>query len=588
MLGVTFLVGFAAARAVRPVFLAILFVAIVATALLARRRLTAVLAPASLLLVALFADQNMQPLAREFMTPLDEGMVMDMPITVPRASVTESVDDLKARNMVLCRFPEVDMVVGKAGRAETPTDPAPMDMIETMVNFRPREFWPRRKLAPADAEIQASAVMRRTDRPRRHQGSRNGGRTRTLVQQSVAAALPLFDVASREYAYHRNQECCATRVASRRRSMNPTEPEETSVLPLWRQHAATLDDELIVRAAPIFTRLVLEQLLDRATIVDPAVVELQRGVCQGSRGGHCGRDAAPSADRVGPPSRGGREAGLEPAPGAATNARRDPGRAGSQLRRRLLLWKVGRDELAAFGGELDLAVQMPGWTNVWTMPIQNRVDMLATGVNTPIGIRVLGRNLDDVDPRLGRGRQGREAAGRRGRRRGRPDPRQALYRDPPRPRARRPARCQGRRGQRPDRDRAGRQGGHRPSEGRERHPVVVRYGRAWREDEESVKNLLVRPTAQRQGPGSPPSKPEPRLIPLSEVADIRVVEGPATIKSENGLLRNYVRVNVRDRDAADLVDEARRAVAARSPASRMASSSSGRASSSTRSARDGP
>ena len=39
---------------------------------------------------------------------------------------------------------------------------------------------------------------------------------------------------------------------------------------------------------------------------------------------------------------------------------------------------------------------MPGWTNVWTMPIQNRVDMLATGVNTPIGIRVLGRNLDDV------------------------------------------------------------------------------------------------------------------------------------------------------------------------------------------------
>ena len=48
---------------------------------------------------------------------------MDMPITVPRASVTESVDDLKARDMVLCRFPEVDMVVGKAGRAETATDP---------------------------------------------------------------------------------------------------------------------------------------------------------------------------------------------------------------------------------------------------------------------------------------------------------------------------------------------------------------------------------------------------------------------------------------------------------------------------------
>ena len=92
----------------------------------------------------------MKPLARKFLEPLDEGMVMDMPITVPRASVTESLDDLKARNMVLCRFPEVDMVVGKAGRAETPTDPAPLDMIETMVNFRPREFWPRRKLQLAD------------------------------------------------------------------------------------------------------------------------------------------------------------------------------------------------------------------------------------------------------------------------------------------------------------------------------------------------------------------------------------------------------------------------------------------------------
>ncbi len=99
-----------------------------------------------------------------------------------------------------------------------------------------------------------------------------------------------------------------------------------------------------------------------------------------------------------------------------------------------MLWKVDRDELAAFGGELDSAVQMPGWTNVWTMPIQNRVDMLSTGVNTPIGIRVLGRNLDDVirgSEEVGPGRQAVAGRGRRGRR---PDPRQALYRDSSRPR----------------------------------------------------------------------------------------------------------------------------------------------------------
>ena len=73
---------------------------------------------------------------------------MDMPITVPRASVTQSADDLKARDMVLCRFPEVDMVVGKAGRAETPTDPAPMDMIETMVELPPPRVLAQRKLLP--------------------------------------------------------------------------------------------------------------------------------------------------------------------------------------------------------------------------------------------------------------------------------------------------------------------------------------------------------------------------------------------------------------------------------------------------------
>ena len=156
VLGATFLLGFAPLGS-RPVFLTILFLAMVSSALLARSRWNALVAPASLLIVALVADQTMQPLAREFMTPLDEGMVMDMPITVPRASVTEAVDDLKARDMVLCRFPEVDMVVGKAGRADTPTDPAPMDMIETMVNFRPREFWPRRKLRDDDA---ASQVVR--------------------------------------------------------------------------------------------------------------------------------------------------------------------------------------------------------------------------------------------------------------------------------------------------------------------------------------------------------------------------------------------------------------------------------------------
>ncbi len=57
-----------------------------------------------------------------------------MPVTVPRASVAETADDLKARNAVLRQFPEVELIVGKSGRADTPTDPSPLDMVETVIN----------------------------------------------------------------------------------------------------------------------------------------------------------------------------------------------------------------------------------------------------------------------------------------------------------------------------------------------------------------------------------------------------------------------------------------------------------------------
>ena len=72
----------------------------------------------SLAVVALVAHQRMTPLGSEFMPSLDEGTILDMPITIPRASVTEAADDLKARDAVLRQFPEVESVVGKAGRAE--------------------------------------------------------------------------------------------------------------------------------------------------------------------------------------------------------------------------------------------------------------------------------------------------------------------------------------------------------------------------------------------------------------------------------------------------------------------------------------
>ncbi|HTU27196.1 MAG TPA: efflux RND transporter permease subunit, partial [Pirellulales bacterium] len=113
---------------------------------------------ASLIWIGLWA-YRFSKIGVAFMPALDEGTTLDMPITVPRASVTQSADDLKARDALLRGFPEVESVVGKAGRADTPTDPAPLDMVETFVNFRPKDLWPKRVLKFADAERLAGEVL---------------------------------------------------------------------------------------------------------------------------------------------------------------------------------------------------------------------------------------------------------------------------------------------------------------------------------------------------------------------------------------------------------------------------------------------
>src|SRR5206468_10616607 len=91
----------------------------------------------SLILLALVA-YHFPKIGVEFMPALNEGTVMDMPITVPRASVTEAADDIKARDALLRQFPEIESVIGKAGRADTPTDPAPLRSEERRVGKESR------------------------------------------------------------------------------------------------------------------------------------------------------------------------------------------------------------------------------------------------------------------------------------------------------------------------------------------------------------------------------------------------------------------------------------------------------------------
>jgi Cu(I)/Ag(I) efflux system membrane protein CusA/SilA len=642
LVGATFLVGLAPLGN-RFVLQITLLAALVGCLLLMRRWWTRALAMASLVLVALAAEQNITPLEREFLTPLDEGMVMDMPISWPRASVTQSADDLKARDMVFCRFPEVDMVVGKAGRAETPTDPAPLDMIETMINFRPPELWPRRKLETADAGRQAAAVLDALA----ERGLARAADRAELVNEVLMEAMPRYDALMREYAYQRNQEFerglappLARRLVERMAGLmrdngslrRPLTEGDLSFLSgpvpadlarylaaspaiedvtrlarqkarqmaklglvepgadalayrpgalasvasgvrplfggaaptfftdlhdavtehhrrLWQAHVRRLDGELIERAAATFTRLVIEEFLTRAPGADPRVAaltgELKRlrtdlPAAHHSAAGHHHHHGA---------GQGGPAAAPEPLPELdAVQAELT-----RSFARGLLLWHKDRADLTGPGGELDRVMQMPGWTNVWTMPIQNRVDMLATGVNTAVGIRVLGRRLEDVvraSEKIAAAVKGlRGAAG--------------VVADP--------VRGKGYLEVHIDRPQAARLGvsaadinevvetalGGRvvttTVEGRERHPVRVRFSRAVRESEEAVADLPV-PVRGRRGV---------HHVALSQVARVRVVEGPATVKSENGLLRNYVRLNVRGRDAADFVEEARRVVAER-------------------------
>jgi Cu(I)/Ag(I) efflux system membrane protein CusA/SilA len=80
-------------------------------------------------------------LGTEFMPPMDEGAILYMPTSMPGISISQAKRVLQATDLVLRQFPEVDQVLGKAGRAETATDPAPLSMLETVITLKPRAQW---------------------------------------------------------------------------------------------------------------------------------------------------------------------------------------------------------------------------------------------------------------------------------------------------------------------------------------------------------------------------------------------------------------------------------------------------------------
>jgi Cu(I)/Ag(I) efflux system membrane protein CusA/SilA len=333
--------------------------------------------PKSIIVAALLIVAASVPvyfkLGHEFMPPLNEGTVLYMPTTLPGISVTEAQKLLETQDRILKSFPEVVTVFGKAGRAETSTDPAPFSMMET-----------------------------------------------TLVLKS---------------------------------------PSE------WRGK-----QQWYSSWAPDWLK--------------------------------------------------------------------------SLLLRRLWPDTITYEELI---NEMDRAIQIPGNTNAWTMPIKGRIDMLTTGVRTPIGIKILGSDINQIQ-RTG------EAI-------------EKIMKAIPGTRSVFAERVAG--GYfvdiTPRRETLARYGltiddlqnvimsaigGETISttvEGRERYSINIRYPRDLRSNLDELQRVLVTTMNGIQ-------------IPMIELADITLTTGPSMIRDENGMLAGYVFVDITGRDVGSYVDEAKKAV----------------------------
>ncbi len=197
--------------------------------------------------------------------------------------------------------------------------------------------------------------------------------------------------------------------------------------------------------------------------------------------------------------------------------------------------------------EMDKALQIPGQTNAWTLPIKNRIDMLSTGVRTPVGIKILGADLSEIE-KIGTHLEMilKNVKGTRSVFAERTAGGYFLDFDLKREEIARYGLS--------IRDVQGvimtAIGGDSVTEtieGRERYSVNVRYPRELRDDPEKLKRVLVPAMGGVQ-------------VPLAQLADIQFRTGPAMIRNENGMLAGYVFVDVSGRDIGSFVEDAKRTV----------------------------
>lgn len=557
-------------------------------------------------------------LGREFMPSLDEGTILDMPTSVPRMSVTQATDDLKARDSILRAFPEVASVVGKAGRAETATDPSPLDMIETMVNLHDRSLWSKRHIryeeirlvtSEAHKSLISAGILKNADdqnfindasmklaeqvesalrdHARLHLARYRPELGILLADEAIKFILKGYGISTSKASQNMTVwDPFQSEMIKKYANRLAVDPQVTDLMQLAEQvHSKILELKWISNSSTEFIedqslllslksgagsllgipkkdwvhrlheKLVENRhklLLAETRILNFSLFDLAVNYAPAS-----------SVESI---STLANERGLlkSKLPEMQVTALSNP--LQKEFASRLLLWPLSKDELVK---ELDSVLQTPGWGNIWTQPIINRINMLATGVRTDVGVKVFGSDLNQIqntsqqvaailrgipgavdvvpDQVVGKGyieiEINRDKAARFGMSVG--DIQNAIEVA---------------------------LGGASVSmtvEGRKRFPIRIRYGRDFRDDIDSIRNLLISSNSDAM-PGNANSAMADRnnnatagklQVTLGQVADIKVTEGPSMIKSENGLLRSYVQLNVRDRDMVGFVEEAQRAVA---------------------------
>jgi copper/silver efflux system protein len=211
-------------------------------------------------------------------------------------------------------------------------------------------------------------------------------------------------------------------------------------------------------------------------------------------------------------------------------------------------WRPGMtvDKLIA---EMDKSLQFPGVSNAWTMPIKARIDMLSTGIRTPVGVKVLGTDLAEIE-KLARQIEAalRTVSGTSSAYAERVIGGYYLNIDPDRSQLARYGLMVG-----DVQSVVGMALGAEPVtttvEGRERYSVSIRYPRDYRSDPQAIATEVLIPTA------------DGGAVPLKEVAKVSLAQGPASIRTENAQLAAYVFVDFRDRDVGSYVADAQKAVA---------------------------